>query len=702
MENPASNDLSRPMDGSQPASKMRAHRGNMPTTLPQDKQCSICTAKFTRTTHLNRHMKNHQAKRDFQCDTCPAQFTRSDLLARHRRGCDPSQPGRLRSCVACTEQKVKCDRAPDGCSRCRTRGRPCVFSNGPRKKNSRVVEVTEPAEPEPTAWASPSSQSPSSTVVSPLSDNTTKVDIISDIVASLPTDDLRSLEGLDRELERQGSLVMRAQSFAGSPAIPAIYSHLAPYYKDDFQPFFSDMFNPAQIWITNDDFPLQLPTLQEIPRQGSMASTPWLHALVCHGDAPAEGKAREQMVNDFFNLELKLADPRHYVYLFFNAFQIQIPIVHGPTFNFNEQPVYLIKGMKACGALFVKTRKAANYIREALVAVQEGLEVAFAKASIDHVEQIHLVITVVLLQTIGIFHERLEERAKAQSYHHRVVAMIRRTGLMARMREWKPPATGDVWKDWSLYETGKRALLLSYLHDCCQSIYFGQSPSYLPGESPDEWLSALQTVENSLPIQSPHDCVAGQPLVAVLDKMTNPNPDYLPSPNLSPFSHFVLIHAILRDLFTACQPDAPNPFDDGDDDDEPNSKILVAQHAMHNWLHSWITSPFVLNRPPTNEEPTFVENALPFWWLGQVAILAHQESLAPFDRQTTGEMQFRVVKRWLRRIRTFLAEGDNNDNEATIFWDDLMKLRLQSWQLELDSDGGGDDDGLLGFFPATV
>ncbi|KAJ7188544.1 hypothetical protein C8R46DRAFT_23927 [Mycena filopes] len=86
-------------------------------------------------------------------------------------------------------------------------------------------------------------------------------------------------------------------------------------------------------------------------------------------------------------------------------------------------------------------------------------------------------------------------------------------------------------------------------------------------------------------------------------------------------------------------------------------------------------------------------------WLGQVAILAHQEGLPPFNsaNNETGEIRFKMVKRWLRRIQEFLNEGDG---ESTLFWDELMKIRLQAWQLEYDTDGGADDqDGLLGFFP---
>ena len=35
--------------------------GNMPS-LPQTKYCSLCPAKFTRTTHLNRHLRSRACR----------------------------------------------------------------------------------------------------------------------------------------------------------------------------------------------------------------------------------------------------------------------------------------------------------------------------------------------------------------------------------------------------------------------------------------------------------------------------------------------------------------------------------------------------------------------------------------------------------------------------------------------------------------
>jgi hypothetical protein len=42
--------------------KLRRHAGNVPV-LPQTKLCPQCPAKFTRSTHLNRHLKTRACAR---------------------------------------------------------------------------------------------------------------------------------------------------------------------------------------------------------------------------------------------------------------------------------------------------------------------------------------------------------------------------------------------------------------------------------------------------------------------------------------------------------------------------------------------------------------------------------------------------------------------------------------------------------------
>ncbi|KAJ7874756.1 fungal-specific transcription factor domain-containing protein [Mycena olivaceomarginata] len=656
-------------DGS--ISKMRAHRGNIPT-LPQTKACPHCSARFTRSTHLTRHMKNHSNERQFKCQTCPAQFTRSDLLARHRKNCeDPSRPNRLRSCILCTESKVKCDRN-DPCSRCSTRGKDCLFSINPRK-------TTPPDELIGTISGSTSSDSPavaSTSHISPPNDN--------------PGTSL-SLESLPEELAHLTVLA----TLDHSQPLP-VHSHLSPLYdKDAFGSLFKEVFSSSESPTPLDDFHA-FPPLKELPLQTGTQG-PWFQQILMHphNSLPQTQVDQQSLLKDFFNSrELKAADPKHYLYLFFNTFATQMPIIHTATFTLEDNPPYLLKAFKACGAIFVRTRKASTYIAEALAAAREGLAQAFTNTLMEPTEQVHLVITVVLLQTIGLWHQKYEERTMSSMYHAMLVTAIRRAGLISKI----PHNVQTMWRQWAFHEMTKRALLLSYLHDCAQPIFFGLPSSYFPSEvslqlpcedelwkagSAEEWFSILQT-----PSLYPSERrLTGHDMCTNLASMNGPQ--FIPTPNLSRFSHFVLIHAILRDLFAACSEPVPDPS--RSEGAAPSQAMLSVQYGLHNWLQSWTTC---TNHLPDTEEPSFFNDVLPFYWLGQVAILARQEGLSPFSSTEieTGEVRFKMIKRWLKHIRSFLDQGD----ESTLFWDELMKIRLQSWHLE---DGIDDQDGLLGFFP---
>ncbi|KAE9404970.1 hypothetical protein BT96DRAFT_386179 [Gymnopus androsaceus JB14] len=114
--------------------RARSHKGNAPT-LPKTKYCTMCPAQFTRTTHLNRHIRSHTNERCHRCHICGAEFTRSDLLARHKKTCregNGAPRSRRRSCQSCVRSKVKCDLLQP-CSRCASHGKECVYLNNPEE-----------------------------------------------------------------------------------------------------------------------------------------------------------------------------------------------------------------------------------------------------------------------------------------------------------------------------------------------------------------------------------------------------------------------------------------------------------------------------------------------------------------------------------------------------------------------------------------
>jgi hypothetical protein len=92
----------------------------------------------------------------------------------------------------------------------------------------------------------------------------------------------------------------------------------------------------------------------------------------------------------------------------------------------------------------------------------------------------------------------------------------------------------------------------------------------------------------------------------------------------------------------------------------------------------------------------YIATALPFYWLGQIAMLAYQEGLPPFGSTSRNnlkaEVRFHVVKRLLRQVRKFLR---NQDASTTLYWHELMQLHLHPWQQDDSQEG---EEGLLDFF----
>ena len=279
-----------------------------------------------------------------------------------------------------------------------------------------------------------------------------------------------------------------------------------------------------------------------------------------------------------------------------------------------------------------------------------------------------------------------------------------------------------------------RALLLTYLHDTCHCIYFTLRPHFAPDEvtvplacedrlwsanTPEEWFSTLQkpsryglTAQRLRPIGL-------QDALTFLSTVRE-DEEREPPLMLDPVSHFVLSHAILRKLFDDCI-EKPQPVQPGlpGDASVATEESLAVQYMLHKWLQSWLHSP---DTPKYSDatEPRFMLDALPFYWIAQVALLAYQEKLPPFTRAAAaeadagalGEAKFRLVKEWLRHIRQFLRKGEQG---PTLFWDELTKIRMKSagrgkgrgggvfsdaeslGTVSDDSEGPG---GLLGFFSA--
>ncbi|KAG6853956.1 hypothetical protein C0991_012102 [Blastosporella zonata] len=423
--------------------------------------------------------------------------------------------------------------------------------------------------------------------------------------------------------------------------------------------------------------------------------------------------------------DINSADLDLYLNLFFSAFCTQIPLVHRATWSMEDKPLILVRAMQACGALFVRTDVATAFIDETLSSTRDALILEFAKLSTDPREQNNLLLTVVLLQTIGLFHQKSDQRISSNVYHGMLVMMIRRTGVIPRVNAWLPSDMSNVhsldtaWRDWTNYEMIKRVLFLSYLHDCCHCMYFAIPPSFQPTEldiclpcddalwdacDSGEWYKAAQA-PSPYGIGNPR--IQGFPFEAALTVLYETRMSTV-TLALNPFAHFVLIHTILRNLYAS---HTENPAADasiaklfggelspkaGDE----NDSAFTTQYALHNWLQMWLGSPESMSVEESREDPPFIRNALPFYWLAQVSLLAIQDGSAVFAGQSSdakAEGRFRLMKDWLDHIRTFLRSGNPM---PTHLWDELMKIRSQA---ALENFQGCDDhqNGLLAFFPSS-
>lgn len=119
---------------------------------------------------------------------------------------------------------------------------------------------------------------------------------------------------------------------------------------------------------------------------------------------------------------------------FFSDFCKHFPLVHPATWSADHKPSILIRAMQACGALFVKTRQAATFIKETLssrnLLVPEFVSPrtqysssidACIQAGKPEIDRNFIILAVVLLQTVGLFHQDAEQQVTTSVYHHLLV-----------------------------------------------------------------------------------------------------------------------------------------------------------------------------------------------------------------------------------------------------------------------------------------
>jgi len=352
---------------------------------------------------------------------------------------------------------------------------------------------------------------------------------------------------------------------------------------------------------------------------------------------------------------------QQYLCVFLTAFLPQIPLLHTPTMRFELKPPMLLRAMQACGALFYKTPVAQAFVEKVLCTSRNSLICEFSSPSKDAKHQIHSIVTLILLQTIGLFHQDPHQRASSNIFHGMLVLMIRQHHLIERIALWEhkvfptrdPVALEDTWRDWAVHEILKRVVCLAYCQDQAHRIYFSLPPSFTPEELAtclpcDDQLWAAKTsldwsrllLEPS-PYGSIKERIHGVPMHRAFAAVGLDGPNMtarvsasLEPPNdlsaVSPFGHFILLQSLLGELFRRCSgthsPSAsPNPGGE----EHVNEHVHAMQFVLHRWLQMWRKTP----GNTCEKAGHFMADPLPFYWLAQLLLLAFQDGLPPFARE---------------------------------------------------------------------
>jgi hypothetical protein len=145
------------------------------------------------------------------------------------------------------------------------------------------------------------------------------------------------------------------------------------------------------------------------------------------------------------------------VYLFHTAFQSHVPIVHPSTWTFEGKTPILGRVTQACGAQFVKTQAAKDFVSQTLDSARESLlQVvrinwrafqAFlilhqAKSTIESEGMIDMILTGLLVQTINLFRQTVDQRPAASHFH----------GMLVTASRYPPSARNDILNFCSLVD----------------------------------------------------------------------------------------------------------------------------------------------------------------------------------------------------------------------------------------------------------
>ena len=213
-------------------------------------------------------------------------------------------------------------------------------------------------------------------------------------------------------------------------------------------------------------------------------------------------------------------------------------------------------------------------------------------------------------------------------------------------------------------------LVLAYLQDCSSTIYYSMPPAFLGLEVGinlpcDDALWRAQTSAEWYNIQrmpSPYGTglsrMLGTNMQFALASLEDRGTSVVPY-TVSPFASFVLIHSILRDIFSTHNTRTPYGSSLHSHHGGINGVNMI-RWSLHNWQKMWSADAETVHSGERIQGLPFVSNAAPFYWLARIAEAAIQKgiiTIGPAPSINDMEDRYRLLKAWLVKISSCLRSG---------------------------------------------
>ena len=218
-------------------------------------------------------------------------------------------------------------------------------------------------------------------------------------------------------------------------------------------------------------------------------------------------------------------------------------------------------------------------------------------------------------------------------------------------------------------------LVLAYLQDCSYCIYYSMDPAFLDLEIEinlpcDDALWRAQTSAEWYKIQqvsSPYGIglsrLLGTNMQFTLASLRDRSTSAAPS-TVNPFASFVLIHSILRDVFSGHNTITTHGSSLHtrviNHDGISGMNTIAIESSLHKWQKMWSANPETVNSGENSRKLPFISNALPFYWLTRLVEAAKQKGtihIGPPVSTNDIEDRYRLVNTWLMHISSCLRSG---------------------------------------------